>query len=113
MIKQTNMPNSSICGREGSWQGSPASCRLITCGAPPHIENTVVELVNGSTSWQSLITYQCRAGYYEAREGRQDTRQSQLQYLQILLRKCSSILSICIRVSGGWTLESGTLEVYI
>ena len=41
----------------------------------------MVELVNGSTSWQSLIAYQCKAGYYEAREGRQDNRQDQLHYL--------------------------------
>ena len=60
----------SICGRDGSWQGSPPRCHLITCGNPPLVENAVVELLNGSTSWQSIIIYQCSAGYYDIMQGR-------------------------------------------
>ena len=54
---------------DGSWQSTPPSCHPITCGNPPLVENAVVDLLNGSTSWQSIIVYQCIAGYYDTMEG--------------------------------------------
>ena len=41
----------------------------MTCGNPPLVDNAVVELLNGSTIWQSVILYQCIAGYYDIMQG--------------------------------------------
>lgn len=47
------------CGVVGSWEGSSPSCNPISCGNPPAVVNGLVELINGSTSWQAVASYQC------------------------------------------------------
>lgn len=39
--------SSSSCGPHGVWSSPAPSCRAIDCGGPPHVENTMAELVNG------------------------------------------------------------------
>ena len=47
------------CTADGSWVGSPPSCNPISCGNPPAVVNGLVELVNGSTNWQAVASYNC------------------------------------------------------
>jgi len=47
------------CTANGTWGGSPPSCNPISCGNPPAVVNGLVELVNGSTNWQAVASYNC------------------------------------------------------
>ena len=98
----------SICGPDGSWQGSPPRCHLLTCGSPPLVENAVVELLNGSTSWQSFILYQCSAGYY-------DVMQGTFWFISFIspLIIFRPVLHHCLRMPSGWKLESCELEMHL
>lgn len=55
---------SRVCDSSGSWSGSPPSCKPITCGNPPQLDNSVVDLMNGSTTWLSVARYSCLPGFY-------------------------------------------------
>jgi hypothetical protein len=52
-----------VCGRSGEWEGPSPLCHPITCGQPPLVENTLVDLLNSSTSWLSLAQFSCKPGY--------------------------------------------------
>lgn len=40
------------------------SVAAISCGQPPQVENADVDLINRSTTWNSIAVYSCKAGYY-------------------------------------------------
>ena len=54
---------SRLCTEEGIWTGVKPQCKPITCGQPPEVSNTRFQLMNGSTSWQSLAKYTCKSGH--------------------------------------------------
>ncbi|XP_023348187.1 membrane cofactor protein, partial [Eurytemora carolleeae] len=54
---------SRVCNSDGNWDGETPLCHPITCGQPPQIESGSFELINGSTTWQSLAYYACSTGY--------------------------------------------------
>ena len=61
---------SRLCAEDGTWTGIKPQCKPITCGQPPEVSNTRFQLMNGSTSWQSLAKYSCKPGHsmvYEKR----------------------------------------------
>ena len=61
---------SRLCAEDGTWTGIKPQCKPITCGQPPEVSNTRFQLMNGSTSWQSLAKYTCKPGHsmvYEKR----------------------------------------------
>ena len=62
---------SRLCAEDGTWTGVKPQCKPITCGQPPEVSNTRFQLMNGSTSWQSLARYTCIPGHsmvYEKRK---------------------------------------------
>ena len=62
---------SSSCSPAGTWTGDPPCCDLLNCGQPPAVENAAMELLNGSTTFQAMIAYHCKAGYQDTMQGRQ------------------------------------------
>ncbi|XP_071750190.1 uncharacterized protein [Lepeophtheirus salmonis] len=54
---------SRLCSEEGEWTGYSPTCKPITCGQPPKVHNARFNLVNGSTSWQSITHYICKPGF--------------------------------------------------
>ena len=62
---------SSSCSPDGTWTGVPPHCDLQHCGQPPTVENAAMELLNGSTTWQAMTAYHCKAGYQDTMQGRQ------------------------------------------
>lgn len=51
------------CGLGGEWSGKPPSCKYVDCGAPPHIDNAIYRLVNGTTTVDSLVEYACNGDF--------------------------------------------------
>lgn len=56
--------NTRQCVEAGLWTGPPPSCEPILCHHPPAVVNGLVQLLNGSTIWQAVASYQCLPGYY-------------------------------------------------
>ena len=46
------------CSQGGQWTGSLPSCRRISCGEPPWVENSAREPLDNS-----VVTYSCLPGY--------------------------------------------------
>ncbi|KAL0268037.1 UNVERIFIED_CONTAM: hypothetical protein PYX00_010122 [Menopon gallinae] len=57
-------PPNRTCEQGGHWTGHSPQCRAISCGHPPQVENAEVDLINRSTTWNSIAMYSCKAGYY-------------------------------------------------
>ena len=51
------------CGSEGAWSVSAPSCRPISCGHPPEVANSLLTLMNDTTTWLSVAGYQCLPGF--------------------------------------------------
>ncbi|KTG02859.1 hypothetical protein cypCar_00029462, partial [Cyprinus carpio] len=56
-------PGSSTlrCSKDGTWNQTKPSCRVIMCGQPPAIRNGRVE--GSDLQWGSSVTYSCFEGY--------------------------------------------------
>ncbi|RXN27609.1 CUB and sushi domain-containing 1-like protein [Labeo rohita] len=56
-------PGSSTlrCSKDGTWNRTKPSCRVIMCGQPPAIRNGRVE--GSDVQWGSSVTYSCFEGY--------------------------------------------------
>ncbi|XP_025834968.1 sushi, von Willebrand factor type A, EGF and pentraxin domain-containing protein 1 [Agrilus planipennis] len=52
------------CGLGGQWSGKAPTCKYVDCGAPPNIDNGRYELINGTTSVESIIRYTCDNDYW-------------------------------------------------
>ncbi|CAN8001467.1 unnamed protein product, partial [Ixodes hexagonus] len=48
-----------ICQANGLWSGDASTCALVDCGSPSVIGNGRGLLLNGSTTFGSLVEYQC------------------------------------------------------
>ena len=48
------------CSSDGQWSGDSPSCQPLSCGPPPSINNTLVQLLNHSTTLHSIALYHCR-----------------------------------------------------
>ncbi|XP_026096249.1 sushi domain-containing protein 1 isoform X3 [Carassius auratus] len=59
--------NSSVCGLDGEWHGPSLVCEEIVCGEPALLPLTV-QIWNGRVTFNSIVTYQCKHGYY-AKQG--------------------------------------------
>ena len=53
------------CTEKGEWSGSLPTCRKVSCGDPPFIQNSAMEHLDdeGSTSWNAVVTYSCLPGF--------------------------------------------------
>uniref|UniRef100_A0A669CRE9 CUB and Sushi multiple domains 1 n=1 Tax=Oreochromis niloticus TaxID=8128 RepID=A0A669CRE9_ORENI len=49
------------CIKDGTWNQTKPSCKVIQCGAPPQVQNGKVE--GTDHSWGSSISYSCFHGY--------------------------------------------------
>lgn len=78
----TDAVSEMVCGEEGTWirksssedakskhlattAASTPSCAPQPCVDPPPVEHAVMELINGSMNFNSLLVYSCEAGYYD------------------------------------------------
>lgn len=52
------------CGLGGDWSGKPPTCKYVDCGAPPNIDNGRTILLNGTTTVESLVEYNCENDYW-------------------------------------------------
>ncbi|XP_049819209.1 sushi, von Willebrand factor type A, EGF and pentraxin domain-containing protein 1 [Aethina tumida] len=52
------------CGLGGEWSGKAPSCKYVDCGAPPNIDNGRYDLINGSTTVDSIVQYTCSEDYW-------------------------------------------------
>ncbi|KAK5642830.1 hypothetical protein RI129_008997 [Pyrocoelia pectoralis] len=52
------------CALGGEWMGKAPTCKYVDCGTPPAIDNGKYDLVNGTTSVDSLIEYFCNQDYW-------------------------------------------------
>ncbi|XP_046885306.1 CUB and sushi domain-containing protein 1-like [Hypomesus transpacificus] len=50
-----------LCTKEGSWNQTKPSCRVIHCGAPPAVHHGRVE--GSDHTWGSSVSYSCSEGY--------------------------------------------------
>ena len=53
------------CTEKEEWSGSVPTCRKVSCGDPPFIQNSAMEHLDdkGSTSWNAAVTYSCLPGF--------------------------------------------------
>ena len=54
-------PASLTCGPDGEWSGTPPTCNLVDCHAPPPIDNGVVSAA--VTTYGSSADYSCNQSY--------------------------------------------------
>ena len=47
------------CSSDGQWTGESPSCLPVSCGSPPPLNNTLVQLLNQSTTLHSIALYHC------------------------------------------------------
>ncbi|XP_026096248.1 sushi domain-containing protein 1 isoform X2 [Carassius auratus] len=59
--------NMSVCESDGQWSNPDYSCEEIVCGEPALLPLTV-QIWNGRVTFNSIVTYQCKHGYY-AKQG--------------------------------------------
>ena len=86
-----------VCGRSGEWEGLTPLCHPITCGQPPLVENSQVELVNASTTWLSLALFSCKAGYSNSIPGKVSRqRQAKQTLLQLIIGEICMYMLSCI-----------------
>lgn len=52
------------CGIGGEWSGKAPTCKFVDCGAPAAIDNGRYNLVNGSTTFASIVEYTCNEDYW-------------------------------------------------
>ncbi|CAG9857786.1 unnamed protein product [Phyllotreta striolata] len=52
------------CRLGGEWSGKAPTCKYVDCGSPAHIDNGKYELLNGTTTVESLVEYSCIADYW-------------------------------------------------
>ena len=50
---------SRTCSSAGQWTGDQPACLPVSCGAPPPLNNTLVQLLNHSTTLHSTALYHC------------------------------------------------------
>ena len=89
-----------VCGSSGEWEGGSPLCHPITCGQPPLVENTLVDLLNSSTTWLSLALFSCKPGYSNSIPGRQ---MRQFYYSILYCLENYSILVSDCSTDGSWT----------
>ncbi|KAF0033591.1 hypothetical protein F2P81_013657 [Scophthalmus maximus] len=54
--------NISVCGSSGVWQKATLRCRVVDCGQPAPVEDTVLLSVTGTT-YGNVATYVCDEGF--------------------------------------------------
>uniref|UniRef100_A0A8C5M373 Sushi domain containing 1 n=1 Tax=Leptobrachium leishanense TaxID=445787 RepID=A0A8C5M373_9ANUR len=54
--------NRSLCTENGTWQGSSLYCKVIDCGYPPTLPNSILDLPYKST-FGSMASYRCAHGF--------------------------------------------------
>lgn len=52
------------CNVGGGWSGKAPQCKFVDCGAPAQIEYGNVNLLNGTTTVNSLAMYNCHEDYW-------------------------------------------------
>ncbi|KAJ8897059.1 hypothetical protein PR048_002405 [Dryococelus australis] len=52
------------CGLGGEWSGKAPTCKFVDCGAPPLTDNGHYTLLNGTTTYASLVEYSCDHDYW-------------------------------------------------
>ncbi|KAL1116999.1 hypothetical protein AAG570_004327, partial [Ranatra chinensis] len=52
------------CGLGGEWSGKAPTCKFVDCRDPPHIDNGVFTLLNGTTTHGSMAEYTCHQDYW-------------------------------------------------
>ncbi|PSN44564.1 hypothetical protein C0J52_12430 [Blattella germanica] len=52
------------CGLGGEWSGKAPTCKFVDCGAPPNTDNGRYSLLNGTTTYGSIVEYSCREDYW-------------------------------------------------
>lgn len=52
------------CGIGGEWSGKAPTCKFVDCGAPAAIDNGRYNLVNGTTTFASIVEYTCNEDYW-------------------------------------------------
>ncbi|CAH1169570.1 unnamed protein product [Phaedon cochleariae] len=52
------------CRLGGEWSGRAPTCKYIDCGSPANIDNGRYDLINGTTSVESLVEYTCAEDYW-------------------------------------------------
>ncbi|XP_067295660.1 sushi domain-containing protein 1 isoform X3 [Pseudorasbora parva] len=55
--------NMSVCKTDGQWSNPDYSCEEIVCGDPLILPLTV-QIWNGRVTFNSIVTYHCKHGYY-------------------------------------------------
>jgi len=83
-----------VCGSSGEWEGGSPLCHPITCGQPPLVENTLVDLLNSSTTWLSLALFSCKMGYSNSIPGSKEHTFCILQLVFEYLREKTNISRI-------------------
>ncbi|KAG8224127.1 hypothetical protein J437_LFUL001821, partial [Ladona fulva] len=56
------------CGYGGEWSGKIPTCKYVDCGSPPQIQNGRFRLLNGTTTAESMVEYDCDEDYWLSRE---------------------------------------------
>jgi hypothetical protein len=51
------------CQGDGTWMGTPPTCNLLDCGAPPAANANGTRAVPGTTTVGAVTTYSCNTGY--------------------------------------------------
>jgi len=67
LLSLTNFPFVAqflSCGLGGQWSGKPPQCKYIDCGAPPFIDNGNYRLLNGTTTYGSIVEYRCNDDFW-------------------------------------------------
>lgn len=59
------------CEFGGKWSGKAPTCKFVDCGAPPHIDNGKYDLLNDSTTFDSVVQYSCGDDFWLLGEARQ------------------------------------------
>ncbi|CAG0897176.1 unnamed protein product [Cyprideis torosa] len=57
-----------FCNARAEWSGEAPTCQKIICAPPPRFENSIYILEDGSTGWNSIVTYHCLEGFVMNRE---------------------------------------------
>ncbi|XP_017772932.1 PREDICTED: sushi, von Willebrand factor type A, EGF and pentraxin domain-containing protein 1 [Nicrophorus vespilloides] len=52
------------CQKGGEWSGKAPSCKYVDCGSPPYIGNGRYELLNSTTTVDSIVEYSCGDDYW-------------------------------------------------
>ncbi|KOB71042.1 putative furrowed [Operophtera brumata] len=57
---------SVTCTLGGSWAGTPPSCKYVDCGTPAIVHKGSFRLLNGTTTYGSVVQFTCEPDYWLA-----------------------------------------------